>query len=83
MKFKAEINVMPLKELLDPQGKAVASSMKNLNLPEISDVRIGKHIILQLEASDKNQAAQKVETACKKLLTNPVIEYFEYELAEG
>ena len=82
MKFKAEINVMPLKELLDPQGKAVASSMKNLSLTEIRDVRIGKHIILKLEAADKEQAKQKVEQACKKLLANPVIEYFEFEIDE-
>lgn len=82
MKFKAEINVMPLKELLDPQGKAVASSMKNLNLPEINDVRIGKHITLQLHANDKEEASRKVETACKKLLANPVIEYYEYEVEE-
>lgn len=82
MKFKAEINVMPLKELLDPQGKAVASSMKNLNLPEVKDVRIGKRITMKLEAPDKAQAAQKVEHACKKLLANPVIEYFEFEVIE-
>ncbi len=82
MKFKAEIDVMPLKELLDPQGKAVASSMKNLNLPEINEVRVGKHITMKLEAADKAQATQKVETACKKLLANPVIEYFEFELVE-
>ena len=44
MKYTAEINVMPLKAILDPQGKAVSGSMKNLNLPEIHDVRIGKHI---------------------------------------
>ena len=82
MKFKAEINVMPLKELLDPQGKAVASSMKNLDLPEVKDVRIGKHITIKLEATDKSQATQKVEQACKKLLSNPVIEYFEFEVVE-
>lgn len=82
MKFKAEINVMPLKELLDPQGKAVASSMKNLNLPEVKDVRIGKHITIKLEAPDKMLARQKIEQACKKLLSNPVIEYFEFEVVE-
>ncbi len=82
MKFKAEINVMPLKELLDPQGKAVASSMKNIDLPEVKDVRIGKRIILQLEAADKTQATAKVEQACKKLLANPVMEYFEFEISE-
>ncbi len=80
MKFLAEINVMPLKELLDPQGKAVASGMKNIGLPEISGVRIGKHIQLEVEATDKEKATELVQSACKKLLSNPVIEYFEYEI---
>lgn len=52
MKFHAEINVMPLKALLDPQGKAVSSSMKNIGLPEITNVRIGKHISLEIDAND-------------------------------
>ena len=80
MKFRAEINVMPLKELLDPQGKAVASSMKNLDLTEITDVRIGKHISVSIEAPDQSTANSKVEDACKRLLANPVIEYYEYSL---
>mgnify|MGYP006184082159 CR=1 FL=1 len=80
MIFRAEINVMPLKELLDPQGRAVAKNMKNLNLSEITDVRIGKHIHLQVEADNEQQAREKVEMACKKLLANPVMEYYEYEL---
>ena len=50
MKFKAEIDIMPLKALLDPQGKAVTSSLKNLDLQKIDNVRIGKHISLEVEA---------------------------------
>jgi len=80
MKFHAEIDVMPLKELLDPQGKAVASGMKNIGLPTIESVRIGKHIHLELEAVDQNDAENIVKQACKKLLVNAVIEYFEYEI---
>lgn len=83
MKFTAEINVMPLKALLDPQGKAVTASMKNLNLPEIENVRIGKHITLEVEASAKEEATQKVDAACKKLLANPIIEFYEFELKES
>lgn len=81
-KFTASVNVMPLKDLLDPQGKAVAASMKNLGLPEITDVRIGKHITLHIEASSIESASEKVELACKKLLANPVIESYEYTLKE-
>jgi len=83
MKYKAEINIMPLKELLDPQGKAVTSSMKNLGLEEISNVRIGKHISLEVDADSKEAANEKVENACSKLLANQVVEYFEFELEEG
>lgn len=82
MKFRAEIDVMPIKALLDPQGKAVSSSMKNIGLPEITDVRIGKHITLLVEADSKDVAMAKVETACKQLLINPIIEYFEFDIAE-
>jgi phosphoribosylformylglycinamidine synthase subunit PurS len=83
MKFRAEINVMPLKALLDPQGKAVSSSMKNLALSEIINVRIGKHISLEIEAESKEIAHSKTEEACKKLLANQIMESFEFEIFEG
>jgi phosphoribosylformylglycinamidine synthase PurS subunit len=82
MKYIAEIDVMPLKALLDPQGKAVTGSMKNLGLPEIGNVRIGKHISLELEAADKNTAHIKVEEACKKLLCNQIMEFYEFQIKE-
>jgi len=81
-KFLAEIDVMPLKEILDPQGKAVTGSMKNLDLPEISNVRIGRHITLEVEAENKEAASAKVETACKKLLANLIMESFKFEINE-
>ncbi|MBI1287426.1 MAG: phosphoribosylformylglycinamidine synthase subunit PurS [Flavobacteriales bacterium] len=83
MKYIAEIDVMPKKELLDPQGKAVSSSMKNLGLPEIGNVRIGKHISLEVEADDEAAAKVKVEKACKELLSNQIMENFEFELSEA
>jgi phosphoribosylformylglycinamidine synthase len=82
MKYKAEINVMPLKALLDPQGKAVAASMKNIGLPEVQNVRIGKHIFLEIESPDKETACKKTEEACKKLLANPIVEYYEFTVEE-
>ncbi len=82
MKFRAEIDIMPLKALLDPQGKAVSQSMKNLHLAEISNVRIGKHISLEVEAADKNIAQSKVDEACKKLLANQIMESYIFELVE-
>ena len=82
MRFIAEINVMPLKEILDPQGKAVTGSMKNLGLSEIHNIRIGKHISLEIEADSESTAREKVDTACKKLLANLIMESYEFELKQ-
>jgi len=81
MKFKAEINVMPLPALLDPQGKAVSNNMKNIGLEEITDVRIGKHITLHVAAADESEAKSKVNEACKKLLANEIMEGFSFTVA--
>mgnify|MGYP001355723401 FL=1 len=83
MKFNAEIDVMPLKALLDPQGKAVTSSMGNIGLVQISNVRIGKHITLEVEASSKEEASELVDKACKDLLHNPIMEHYEFKLVEA
>ncbi|MEY2828773.1 MAG: phosphoribosylformylglycinamidine synthase subunit PurS [Bacteroidota bacterium] len=80
MKYKAEINVMPLKELLDPQGKAVLGGLKNLDFKGIDNVRIGKHITLDLEAANEADAKANAELACKKLLANTVMEHFEINI---
>ncbi len=80
MKFQAEIDVMPKKEILDPQGKAVSGSMKNLGLSEITNIRIGKHISLAIEADSEDDATQKVEQACKKLLANLIMESYTFKM---
>jgi phosphoribosylformylglycinamidine synthase subunit PurS len=82
MNFRAEINVMPLKELLDPQGKAVEHGLQKMNFKEVEDVRIGKHITIRLTAASKEVAQAKVEEACKKLLANPIMEGYQFELVE-
>ena len=79
-KFQAEIDVMPKKEILDPQGKAVTGSMKNLGLAEIQNVRIGKHITLEIEADSEETASQKVDQACKNLLANLIMESYSFKL---
>lgn len=80
MNFRAEINVMPHKELLDPQGKAVAAGLHKMNFNEVTDVRIGKHLTIKLSAVNEAEAKQKIEEACKKLLANPIMESYSYEL---
>ncbi len=82
MIYIAEVKVMPLKELLDPQGKAVLNGLKNLSIDTVSDVRIGKHLQLKVEAEDNEKAKAIVERACSKLLANPVMEYFEINIHE-
>lgn len=77
MLFTVQVKVMPLKELLDPQGKAVMSGLGNLGLKNISDVRIGKNITLQVEAASEAEAKAIADEAAKKLLANPVMEYYE------
>jgi phosphoribosylformylglycinamidine synthase PurS subunit len=76
MNFVAEIKIMPLKELLDPQGKAVMGGLSNLGMKDINDVRIGKHIQLQIEANDKEGAKKIAEEASRKLLANAVMEEY-------
>ncbi len=68
---------MPLKELLDPQGKAVMGGLANLGLAGVDDVRVGKHITLQVNADSPENAKAIAEEASKKLLSNAVMEYFE------
>lgn len=77
MIYTVQIKVMPLKDLLDPQGKAVLGGLQNLGLGNVSDVRIGKHIDLQIDAANKDAARSAAEEAAKKLLANPVMEVFE------
>jgi phosphoribosylformylglycinamidine synthase PurS subunit len=81
-KFQAEIDVMPKKEILDPQGKAVTGSMKNLGLAEIQNIRIGKHITLEIEADSAETANAKVDEACKNLLANLIMESYSFKLEE-
>ena len=80
MTYNVQIKVMPLKDLLDPQGKAVLGGLQNLGLGAIADVRVGKHITLQIEAPGETEAKQMADDACKKLLANPVMEFYEIEM---
>jgi len=74
---------MPKKELLDPQGKTVANNMQNIDLNGVHKVRIGKHIQMEFDALDANDAKDKVELACKKLLANVIMESYEFEINEA
>jgi len=80
MKFKAEIDIMPQDALLDPQGKAVSNSMSSIGIPEISGVRIGRHVRLFVDAQNQEDAYEKVDEACKKLLANLIMETYSFKI---
>ena len=77
--YSVQIKVMLLKDLLDPQGKAVQAGLQNLGFNSVNDVRIGKHITLQIDANSEEEAKTLADDASKKLLANPVMEFYEIE----
>ncbi len=81
MKYIAHVTVMPQKEILDPQGKAVTQSLNNLNLTTIHNVRVGKSIVLEIDAANENEAETITDTACKKLLANLIMETYEFKIS--
>ena len=83
MVFQVQIKIMPLKDLLDPQGKAVLGVLNNLGMNGVQDVRVGKHITLQIDAANEAAAREVAENASKKLLANAVMEYFEIEFVQA
>lgn len=83
MTFQVQIKVMPLKDLLDPQGKAVLGGLHNLGMTGVQDVRVGKHITLQIDADNEATAREMAEKASKQLLANAVMEYFEIEFVKA
>ncbi len=80
MNFIAEIDIMPKKELLDPQGKAVEQGLQRLELNGIEQVRVGKHISLKITAASEDEAKTLTEEACKKLLANQIMESYEFSI---
>ena len=80
MKYLAEIDIMPQKEILDPQGKAVKLGLHNLNMDTIDNVRVGKHIRLEVEADSEAQARETVDSACRQLLANLIMEEYSITL---
>jgi phosphoribosylformylglycinamidine synthase len=80
MKFIAHINVMPLPNLLDPQGKAVKQVLQNLKYNSVSNVRIGKHITLEFDADDEDTAKQIADEISRKVLTNQVVETYKIKI---
>ena len=68
--------------VLDPQGKAVERSLHSLGYPGVEGVRIGKYLEFELAQASKESAAREVRAMCEKLLANPVIEDYRFEIDE-
>ena len=78
--MKAKIIVMPKSTVLDPQGKTVKHALESMCFHGIKDVRIGKFMEIEMEDSDKKKLQKKIDDACHKLLSNPVIEDYSFEI---
>jgi phosphoribosylformylglycinamidine synthase subunit PurS len=79
---KATVLVRPKDGILDPQGQAVESSLRQLGFP-VGEARVGRVVDLELAATDADEARAEVERMCEQLLANPLIESFEIELTEA
>ena len=75
--FKVALHIVPRRGLLDPQGKAVADALHTLGFKSVSDVHVGRHVVVELDARDKADAEKEARAMCERLLANPVTEDFE------
>ena len=78
--YKAIVKVTLKKKILDPQGKAIESSLHNLGFTGLTGVRTGKNIEMSIDETDLHRAKELVQSACTKLLANSVTEEYEYEI---
>ena len=81
-KFKAKINILLREGILDVQGKAVENALHAIEYPMITEVKIGKHVNLFVEAEDSEKARSLVDEASKKLIANPIIEDYQINIEE-
>lgn len=78
-RFRVSVNISPRQGILDPQGKAVADALHSLGFGEVHDVRIGRLVVMLVDAADGAAAGRRVRETCEKLLANPVTE--DYDIA--
>ena len=80
--MKARVTIVLKNGVHDPQGEAVEGTLKHLGFSEVQGVRVGKYVELNLDSLSKEKAKVQVEAMCKKLLANPVIESYSFEVSE-
>lgn len=77
--FRIDVRVVPRRGILDPQGKAVAEALHALGFAGVDDVRVGRHVVLDVRADDEGAARAQAVAACDRLLANPVTEDYVVE----
>ena len=75
--YRVAVHVVPRRGLLDPQGKAVADALHTLGFAGVASVHVGRHLVLEVDATDEREAREQTNRMCEKLLANPVTEDFE------
>ena len=75
--FRVEVRVMPRGTLLDPQGQAVEHALHALGFGDVARVRMGKHLVLDLNAGSRDEALARARAMCDRLLANPVTEDYD------
>ncbi|WP_337170566.1 phosphoribosylformylglycinamidine synthase subunit PurS [Gemmatimonas aurantiaca] len=82
-RFRCAIHIVPRRGILDPQGKAVADALHSLGFAAVGDVRVGRYVVVEIEAASEDAARDQVKAMCEKLLANPVTEDFEIASVGG
>jgi len=80
--LEAQIHVTLKKSVLDPQGDTVKSALATLGFPAVQDCRVGKFLVLRLSERDHAKATSQVDEMCRRLLANPVIEDYVFQIRE-
>jgi phosphoribosylformylglycinamidine synthase len=79
--WRVSVHITPRRGILDPQGKAVEGALHSLGFETVKDVHVGRHIIIENEAVNADEARSAVKSMCERLLANPVTEDFEIQSA--
>ena len=76
-RFRVAVHITPRRGILDPQGKAVTDALHTLGFQAVNDVHVGRHIVVEMNAADRQAAERSTRDMCERLLANPVTEDFE------
>jgi phosphoribosylformylglycinamidine synthase PurS subunit len=76
-RYRVAVHIVPRRGILDPQGKAVADALHTMGFPDVQDVHVGRHVVVEMNAADQRTAEHRTRDMCERLLANPVTEDFE------